>query len=34
MVKTGVREDLLYDTKNWFLTRGDADISIFEDPNL
>ena len=34
MVKTGVREDLLYDTKNWFLTRGDSDISIFEDPNL
>ncbi len=34
MVKTGVREDLLYNAKNWFLTRGDSDISIFEDPNL
>ncbi len=34
MVKTNVREDLLYDAENWFLTRGDSDISIFEDPNL
>lgn len=34
MVKTDVREDLLHDAKSWFLTRGDSDISIFEDPNL
>lgn len=34
MVKTNIREDLLYDAKNWFLTRGDSDISIFEDRNL
>lgn len=34
MVKTGVRQDLLYDEKNWFWTRGDSDISIFENPNL
>ncbi len=24
----------LYDGAKWFLTRGDSDISIFEDPNL
>ncbi len=34
MVKTDVRQDLLYDEKSWFWTRGDADISIFEEPNL
>lgn len=27
------RQDIVYDKRNWFLTRGDADISIFEDPN-
>ncbi len=34
MVKSPERQDLLYNPKNWFLTRGDSDISIFEDPNL
>jgi GNAT superfamily N-acetyltransferase len=34
MVKSPDRQDLLYNLKNWFLTRGDADISIFENPNL
>lgn len=33
MVKTDMRPDLLYDSDNWYLTRGDSDISIFEDPN-
>lgn len=26
--------DLICDPKNWFLTRGDSDVSIFELPNL
>ena len=34
MVKSSEREDLLCDANNWFLTRGDSDISIFELPNL
>ena len=34
MVLTVERQELLYERKNWFLTRGDADISIFEEPNL
>ncbi len=28
------REKLMYDPANWFLTRGDSDVSIFEHPNL
>lgn len=34
MVKSPERQDLLYNPKQWFLTRGDSDISIFEDSNL
>lgn len=34
MVKTNFREDLLYNEAEWFLTRGDSDTSIFEEPNL
>lgn len=34
MVKSSNHQDLLYDSSNWFLTRGDSDISIFEHPNL
>ncbi len=34
MVKSDERKDLLNNPKNWFLTRGDSDISIFENPNL
>jgi hypothetical protein len=32
--KTAEREDLIYARSNWFLTRGDSDVSIFEEPNL
>jgi GNAT superfamily N-acetyltransferase len=28
------RQDLMYDMGNWFLTRADSDVSIFEQPNL
>jgi hypothetical protein len=31
---TGGREQLMYDPANWFLTRGDSDVSIFEHPNV
>lgn len=34
MVKSAERQDLLYNPNEWFLTRGDSDISIFEEPNL
>lgn len=34
MVKSDVQKDLLENPKNWHLTRGDSDISIFESPNL
>lgn len=34
MIKSNENQDLLYDAENWFLTRGDSDISIFEQPNL
>jgi hypothetical protein len=27
-------QDLMYERSNWFLTRGDSDVSIFEEPNL
>jgi GNAT superfamily N-acetyltransferase len=27
-------QDIVYDAANWYLTRGDSDISIFEAPNL
>lgn len=28
------RQELIYERSNWFLTRGDSDVSIFEEPNL
>lgn len=34
LVKSAADQDLLYNASNWFLTRGDADISIFEHPNV
>lgn len=34
MVKSGEKQETIYNAENWFLTRGDADISIFEHPNL
>ena len=32
--KTVELQDLIYEQSNWFLTRGDSDVSIFEEPNL
>jgi hypothetical protein len=32
--KTQAGQDLIYQPSNWFLTRGDSDVSIFEEPNL
>lgn len=32
--KTDEHQDLIYERSNWFLTRGDSDVSIFEEPNL
>jgi GNAT superfamily N-acetyltransferase len=34
VAKTDDRQDLVYDLENWFITRGDSDVSIFEEPNL
>jgi len=32
--KTGEGQDLIYERPNWFLTRSDSDVSIFEAPNV
>lgn len=34
MVKADLHREKLYNFDEWFLTRGDADISIFEEPNI
>lgn len=34
MIKTDLYQEKMYNLKEWFLTRGDADISIFEAPNI
>jgi GNAT superfamily N-acetyltransferase len=34
MVYTPTNQDLIYNARNWFLTRADSDVSIFEAPNL
>lgn len=34
MVGTTEHQALMYDPGNWFLTRADSDVSIFEQPNL
>ena len=34
MAGTFEDQDLMYVRDNWFLTRGDSDVSIFEQPNL
>jgi GNAT superfamily N-acetyltransferase len=34
MANSTDQRDLLYEQKNWFLTRGDSDVSIFEQANL
>lgn len=31
--KAGEAQELIHDRANWFLTRGDSDVSIFEAPN-
>lgn len=32
--KAAPPQDLIYERSNWFLTRGDSDVSIFEESNL
>lgn len=34
IVGTIESQDLMYKRSNWFLTRGDSDVSIFEEPNV
>ncbi len=34
MANTTENIELICDKRNWFLTRGDSDTSIFEEPNL
>jgi GNAT superfamily N-acetyltransferase len=33
MASASEHQDLIYKESNWFLTRGDSDVSIFEQPN-
>jgi GNAT superfamily N-acetyltransferase len=34
MVAPGEHQAIMSRRENWFLTRGDSDVSIFEDPNI
>jgi hypothetical protein len=34
MASPSEHNDLIWAEGNWFLTRGDSDVSIFEEPNL
>lgn len=34
LVKSNEDENIIFDPNRWFLTRGDADTSVFEQPNL
>lgn len=34
MASTEEFRDLIYSAENWFLTRADSDVSIFEEPNV
>ena len=34
MASTSEHQELIYNQQNWFLTRADSDVSIFEQPNL
>lgn len=34
MVYSPSRQELMYEPGNWFLTRADSDVSIFEEPNI
>ena len=33
MVYSPTLQDVMYDPANWFLTRADSDVSVFEEPN-
>jgi GNAT superfamily N-acetyltransferase len=34
MASTAENQDLIYNASNWFLTRADSDVSIFENSNI
>jgi len=34
MVYSPNRHELMYQPDNWFLTRADSDVSVFEEPNI
>ncbi|MGI8787539.1 MAG: GNAT family N-acetyltransferase [Pyrinomonadaceae bacterium] len=34
IVKSAEQQQLFYDAGKWLITRGDSDVSIFEEPNL
>jgi len=34
MASASERQELIYEQSNWFLTRADSDVSIFEEPNM
>ena len=34
MVYSETEREMVNDPRNWFLTRADSDVSIFEHPNL
>lgn len=34
MIYSPTRQDVMYEPGNWFLTRADSDVSIFEEPNI
>jgi GNAT superfamily N-acetyltransferase len=34
MIYSPTSRDIMYEPANWFLTRADSDVSIFEEPNL
>jgi len=34
MVYSPTRQDVMYQPGNWFLTRADSDVSVFEEPNI
>ena len=34
MIYSPTHQELMYQPQNWFLTRADADISVFEEPNI
>jgi GNAT superfamily N-acetyltransferase len=34
MASTNERQELVYEPRNWYLTRADSDVSIFEEANV